>query len=119
MSQNASIPTWAKVTGATVLGVALLGVWMHLASKLFFAWMFKGEPPFQPNLFTIVQYMVKFNQNKRVMVPAIGSIIGTGALVIGFPAFCFGRANAVCTATAALLRTPKSQRWASRVTTGS
>lgn len=87
MSQNASIPTWAKVTGGIVLVVVLLGVWMHLASKLFFVWMFKGEPPFQPNLFTIVQYMAKFSQNKRVMTPAIGSIIGTGALVIGFPAF--------------------------------
>lgn len=85
MTQRANIPSWAKwLIG--ILAAGIVGfIWMTLASKIFVAIIFKGDAPFKAETLTIVEYLVAYHQNRKIVGPALLSILLSGALTIGLP----------------------------------
>lgn len=85
MTQSANIPSWAKWLAGVIAVVVVGYIWLKLASMVFMTIIFKGHPPFEPQTLTIVQYLVAYHENRKIVGPAMVSILLSGALTIGLP----------------------------------
>jgi len=85
MSQATNTPLWVKALVAALAAAGLLYGWALLASKLFLFILFKGEPPIAATALTIFEYLGDHAGNKKVMGPALLSVVGVGSVIVGLP----------------------------------
>jgi type IV secretion system protein VirD4 len=85
MTQKASIPSWVKWPIIFAGGAAMLFIWIALASKIFVAVLFKGDAPFKAETFTIIEYLIAYYQQRKVVTIAVFSLAASGLVSIAFP----------------------------------
>lgn len=85
MSQNVSLPLWAKVSQAVVAIILVVIAWQYAASWLMLALLFKSKPPIQVLPWTLAEYVIRYHSNKAVMKPAMMGLLLPGAVIFGIP----------------------------------
>jgi type IV secretion system protein VirD4 len=82
MTQRANPPTWLIWTGWLTATPLLLAAWQWLASFVMLILVFKGKPSFRVMPWSLVQYVARYHDEKKVVVAAgLGVAVATSVLV--------------------------------------